>query len=83
MRGFTLIELMVVLLLFGLIIGVSSMAFVRFSTSPTTPVADLQRARAEAIRSGAPRSVHGALFLPDGRAVGPSVDPLTGAPHAR
>ncbi len=60
-------------------------------------IQDLRRARAEAIRTGRPVHLLGAQgdsvashtphpppswrFLPDGRAIGPGVDPLTGAPQ--
>ena len=60
-------------------------------------VQDLRRARAEAIRTGRPVRMASArgdtvashtphptpvvTFLPDGRALGPGVDPLTGAPQ--
>ena len=46
-------------------------------------VTDLRKARAEAIQSGAARTAHGVRFLPDGRAIGPSVHALTGEPLAK
>ncbi|MGH7676105.1 MAG: hypothetical protein ACREMV_12615, partial [Gemmatimonadales bacterium] len=55
----------------------------------------LSRARSQAIRTGPPvraalppdtagtlSPLPAPLFLPDGRAIGPGVDPLTGAPRA-
>jgi len=44
---------------------------------------DGQRARVRAITSGTPDSTGGVTYLPDGQAIGPGVDPLTGAPRAR
>lgn len=82
-RGVTLVELLVVLALLGLVLGVSGLALASLrEPRESEELSELRRARAEAIRSGAPRTAHGALFLPDGRAVGPNVDPLTGAPRA-
>ncbi len=83
-RGVTLVELLVVLALLGLVLGVSGLALASLrEPRESDELAELRRARAEAIQTGAPRSVHGVLFLPDGRAIGPHVDPLTGAPNAR
>jgi prepilin-type N-terminal cleavage/methylation domain-containing protein len=94
--GVTLLELLVVLVILGVIVGISGLALTTLRTPREAAVLrTLRRGRAEAIRSGHPvrvrtdsvptgdleRSV--VLFLPDGRAVGPGVDPLTGAPtHA-
>ena len=92
--GFTLMEVLVVIAIFGLIFGVSSLAFSSLRRSRESAwVAVLQRARAEAIQTGRPvRTVVPAdtvrygsplpapLFLPDGRAVGNGADPLTGTP---
>lgn len=84
MRGTTLVELMVVLLILGLITGVSSLAIGSLK-SPTVSehARTLGQARAAAIRSGKAVSVSGQggeviRFLPDGRALGRGVDPLTG-----
>lgn len=79
-----MLELLVVLTIVGLILGVSGLAL----GSLKTPVEfeqlrDLKKARADAIESGAPRTAHGVLFLPDGRAIGAGVDPFTGAPVAK
>lgn len=82
-RGVTLVELLIVLALLGLLLGVSGLALASLREPvESAALSELRRARAEAIRSGAPRSANGVLFLPDGRAIGPSVDPLTGAPRA-
>jgi len=84
MRGSTLVELMVVLLILGLVTGIASFA-VRALRSPAESerAKGLSRARAAAIRSGRALSVpagSGAMirFLPDGRAIGRGLDPLTG-----
>ena len=88
MRGVTLVELLVVIVILGLITGVSGLAFASLRAPRESALARTARvARAEAIRTGRPvafrlDSLHRrpfVLFLPDGRAVGPGVDPLTGA----
>ncbi len=82
MRGFTLIEMLVVIALLGIMVGVTTVALApRRQTQG--PSSDLQHARIDAIKSGAPRMAHGVLFLPDGRAIGSGVDPLTGAARAQ
>ncbi len=96
-KGTTLIELVVALAVLGLILGISGLALASLR-APREGVRQLQRARAEAIQKGqpvraagtvdtvtnyAPRTTHSVLFLPDGRAIGPGVDPLTGAPRAQ
>ncbi len=88
-RGFTLVEVIVVVAILGLVAGMSGLAFVGLrSPRESERVRDLWRARAAAIQTGrpviaaddhAPRPTH-VLFLPDGRAIGPGADPLTGAP---
>ena len=83
-RGVTLLELLVVLTIVGVVLGVTGLAIAPLKTPrESDDVLDLRRARATAIHSGAPRTAHGVLFLPDGRAVGPRVDPLTGIPDAK
>lgn len=83
-RGVTLVELLVVLALLSLVLGVSGLAVASLrEPRESAELRDLRKARAEAVQSGAPRTAHGVLFLPDGRAIGPSVDSLTGAPSAR
>jgi prepilin-type N-terminal cleavage/methylation domain-containing protein len=84
MRGTTLVELMVVLVILGVVASVSTLALTSLRPSPDAErVHLLSRARAAAARSGQPVSVPAAdgsaiRFLPDGRALGPGVDPLTG-----
>jgi len=88
-RGFTLVEVIVVVAILGLIAGMSGLGFVGLrSPRESERVRDLWRARAEAIQTGRPmiaednrglRTAH-VLFLPDGRAIGVGVDPITGAP---
>jgi len=92
--GFTLVEVLVVIALLGLIFGVSGLAFSSLRLPrESMRIAALRTARGIAIRSGRPvRAVlpgdnagyrsplPAPLFLPDGRAVGPAADPLTGAP---
>lgn len=89
-HGFTLIELIVVLAILGLIAGISGLALASLSVpGESMRTAALRRARAQSIESGIPVSTdrYGAphtahvLFLPDGRALGPGADPLTGAPR--
>ncbi|HEX9249359.1 MAG TPA: type II secretion system protein [Gemmatimonadaceae bacterium] len=82
MRGVTLIEMLVVLALLGIMVGVSTLALAR-RPPPSPALTEVQQARIGAIKSGEPRAAHGVLFLPDGRAIGPGVDPLTGAVSAR
>ena len=89
MRGATLVELMLVLLILGLITGISSLAMGSLK-SPTVSehARTLSQARAAAIRSGKAVSVSGeggdvVRFLPDGRAAGRGVDPLTGELDAK
>ena len=93
--GFTILELMVVLAILGLTLAVSGLALASLRAPRESAwIREVRRARAEAIRTGAavraslpappsttlhrPRPL---LFLPDGQAVGPGVDPLTGAPR--
>lgn len=92
--GFTLVELIVVLAILGLIVGMSGLALASLRAPRESQwLRELHRARAEAIRTGRPvralvLSDSGAnlsplsspLFLPDGQALGPGVDPLTGLP---
>ncbi|MGH7336029.1 MAG: prepilin-type N-terminal cleavage/methylation domain-containing protein [Myxococcota bacterium] len=83
-EGVTLVELLVVLALLGLLVGVSAVSMVSLrQPQEAAEIQETKRARREAIQSGTPRTAHGALFLPDGRAVGPGVDPLTGVLGAK
>lgn len=82
----TLVELIVVVAMLGLVAGVSGLALGSLNAPRESAwVRELRRARAEAIRTG--RAVRADMplppvFLPDGSARGPGVDPLTGAPRA-
>ena len=83
-RGVTLVELIVVLAILGLVLGVSGLALASLREPPeSAEIRAMARARAEAIRDGAPVELDSVLFLPDGRAIGARADYLTGAPHAR
>ena len=83
-NGMTIIELIVVLAMLGLILGESGLAWSSLRTSKQSEeTVALRGARAVVIHSGARGTSHGVLFLPDGRAIGPGVDPLTGTPYAK
>ncbi len=87
-------ELIVVVAIVGLVFTVTGLAFSTLRTPRDADwVRELRRAREAAIRSGTPVRARGPLptstalyrplpplFLPDGRAIGPGADPLTGAP---
>jgi prepilin-type N-terminal cleavage/methylation domain-containing protein len=95
-RGVTLVELLVVLVIVGVMFGVTGLALASLHVPQLTMrVRLLREARVRAIQTGVPvrmtidtpergtshrRDSPSVLFLPDGRAVGPGVDPLTGAP---
>jgi prepilin-type N-terminal cleavage/methylation domain-containing protein len=84
MRGVTLLELLVVLTILGLLLGLSGLAIGSLQMPrESQQTIELRRSRADAIQSGAPRTAYGVRFLPDGRAIGPHVDPLTGAFDAK
>ena len=79
-----MVELLVVLTVLGVLFGVTGLALASLTVPrETESVAAMRRVRAEAIQAGERRTSHGVLFLPDGRAIGPNVDLLTGIPHAR
>jgi len=87
--GFTLLEAMVVMVILGLIVGMTGLAFTGLRAPRESNLAgELRRVRSEAIQAGRPVSIGGnhspltthVLFLPDGRAIGSGADPLTGAP---
>lgn len=96
--GATLLELVVALFILSLVLGVTGLGLASLREPPEGEAArELASVRDSAIRLGAPVAVAlplpGArrgvtadtlqlLFLPDGRAVGPGVDPLTGVLHA-
>lgn len=94
--GYTLIEVIVVLALIGLVVGIGGLALASLKVPrESEAVRAMRDARTQAIRTGDPvslttmasdtglneRTTH--LFLPDGRAIGPGLDPLTGVPDAR
>ena len=83
-RGMTLLELIVVLAVLGIVLAVSGLA-ISTLTAPheSAAVVALKRARAEAIHFGKPRTAQDVRFLPDGRALGAHVDPLSGRPDAQ
>lgn len=86
-RGMTLIELLVTLAVLGVLAGAAAFAFRPSAPPAADPLAD---GRTAAIREGRPRVVLSrdttslplrttrVRFLPDGRALGPGRDPLTG-----
>ncbi len=79
----TLIELVVALVILSLILGVSGLALASLRPPAASDASRArQHARAEAISTGTPVRVDSVLFLPDGRALGSGVDPLTGAVRA-
>ena len=87
--GFTLVEVLLVITILGLVFGVSGLAFFSLRVPRESDwIRDLRLARAQAIRTGHPVSARDdrspltghVLFLPDGRALGTGIDPLTGAP---
>jgi len=87
MRGVTLIEMVVAVTIVAVAGAVTTLALGRaLSTDDTADVA-YETARAEAIRNGIPvrfvpdttSDTGVVILLPDGRAVGMGVDPLTGA----
>lgn len=88
--GVTLVEMVVVLTLMGVLAGIGGLAFAGLRRPAEDPWTDsVSSARRAAIDSGvtvllAADSLHApVLFLPDGRAIGNGVDPLTGeAIHA-
>jgi prepilin-type N-terminal cleavage/methylation domain-containing protein len=84
MRGVTLLELLVALTILGVLLGVTGLALGSLQAPRESQQSiDLREARTTAIRAGTPRAAHGVLFLPDGRAIGSGVDPLTGMPRAQ
>ena len=95
LAGFTLVEVIVVVAIIGVIFGVSALAFTSLRAPRQSEwIREFHRAREQAIRTGKPvRATQPLppstalyrplppLFLPDGRAIGPGADPLTGAPR--
>lgn len=86
-EGVTLVELLVVLVLFAIIAGTTGVAL-RRNPPPADDVAHSRaQLRRQAIRSGEPVTTRDSLgypirFLPDGRAVGAGMDALTGRTRA-
>jgi prepilin-type N-terminal cleavage/methylation domain-containing protein len=86
--AFTLLEVVVALAVFALILGVSGLAVASLREPPQAATnRELIAARDSAVRTGRPVTVavdpsHW-TFLPDGRAIGPGLDPLTGASRAK
>ncbi len=93
--GFTLLEMMVVLVVMGVVLSVSVTALPGVRARNAESLADrLARAQRQAVATGRPVTVTAAVpsasspdssvssilwrFLPDGRAVGPGVDPRNG-----
>jgi prepilin-type N-terminal cleavage/methylation domain-containing protein len=84
MRGVTLVELLVVLTVVGLLIGLTGLALASLrEPHESQRVMEMRAARAAAIRDGIRISADGALFLPDGRVIGPGTDSLRGVSRAR
>jgi prepilin-type N-terminal cleavage/methylation domain-containing protein len=95
MRGFTVLELMVSLVILGVLTGLSALAFrARESTVIEVSLRTLGAARTEAIRTGRPveweQDTVAMRFLPDGSSSGGritlqghvfAIDPLTGGIH--
>ncbi len=84
MRGVTVIEVVVTVLVLGLLTGLAAAAVGSLRRPPVEPWRSaVMRARDSAIRTGRRVVLSGdsgyrALLLPDGRAIGPGLDPLTG-----
>lgn len=80
----SLVEMLVVLVVMGIVAGVSAVAVGSLAAPPGVVADPLADARARAIRSGAAVRARGdsssapVLFLPDGRVIGAGFDPLTG-----
>jgi hypothetical protein len=77
------VELLVVLVVIGVVTAVSGLGVMSLRVPPASVRQRwLESARIKAITSGKgvtwEDSGHVVRFLPDGRAIGPAVDPLTG-----
>lgn len=85
--GFTLVESLIVVAVLSIVLGTVALSLpARSDAAASAARRELVRARAQALRSGQPvvagDPARPALFLPDGRALGHRVDPLTGSAHA-
>jgi prepilin-type N-terminal cleavage/methylation domain-containing protein len=84
MRGVTLVELVVAMLVMGLLSGLGALALRSLRPEPADPWSEaVARARAAAVRGGRAVSIVGdsgrtAFLLPDGRVVARGLDQLTG-----
>lgn len=86
--GFTLLEVVVGIVIVGTLTTVAVLGTRALDRRPTDQAwpRSLWRARAESLRTGRPVTVVAdtdsaavtVVFLPDGRAIGPGLDPLTG-----
>jgi prepilin-type N-terminal cleavage/methylation domain-containing protein len=88
-QGTTLVELIAALAVLGLLVGMGAATLGGWRRTDTDKTAEiLAAARARAIRTGTRVRIdrpggESVLLLPDGRAVGGGLDPLTGtAPDA-
>ena len=86
-RGFTMLEVMVSLVLVSIATAVAALAM-REDSIPEDRSTALREARLQAVETGVPVVVRidtvvpsPILFLPDGRAIGLEVSPLTGRLH--
>lgn len=84
--GMTLVEMLVVLTILGVLAAVVAPSFAERSGGAATRRESLDQARDSALAAGTavevPVGSSVVRFLPDGRALGAGVDPLTGAPIA-
>ena len=85
--GVTLVELLVVLVVIGFMLSVSTMAMPRAEVRVVDTDQRVAVAQLEASRSGVPARVQddsgrALLVLPDGEVLGPGFDPLTGGRRA-
>jgi prepilin-type N-terminal cleavage/methylation domain-containing protein len=85
--GMTLVELLVVLVLFGILLPLGTVAIPRRQALVVTMASRVAAARLNAARSGTPihltdDSGRAVLVLPDGSVLGTGFDPLNGGPDA-
>jgi prepilin-type N-terminal cleavage/methylation domain-containing protein len=89
-RGFTLVEMVVVIAILGLVAVLSTVAIGSLRAVPqSAQELELEHTRQQALQTGLPtgteiedssgrRPAQPVLFLPDGRALGSGLDPWTG-----